>query len=72
MSQIGGPSSCTWRMLIFLTGDLEDKFMLDIKDVLSKPKGSYPDSFLSMSQFLADIAPTCGNVCRFLIILTFI
>ena len=39
----------------FLTGDLEDKVILDVMDVLGRPKGSYPESFMSISLFLAEI-----------------
>ena len=48
MGVLGGRSG-------FLTGDLEDKVILDIIKVLGRPKGSYPESFVSLSLFLAEI-----------------
>ena len=39
----------------FLTGDLEDRVILDVMDVLGRPQGSYPESFVSLSLFLAEI-----------------
>ena len=39
----------------FLTGDLEDRVIFDVKDVLGRPQGSYPESFVSLSLFLAEI-----------------
>ena len=36
-------------------GDLEDRVILDDMDVLGRPKGSYPESFRSMSLFLAEL-----------------
>ena len=41
----------------FLTGDLEDRVILDIMDDLGGPKGirSYPEGFVSLSLFLAEI-----------------
>ena len=45
----------TWRTLRVLTGDLEDRVTFDDMDVLGRPQGSYPESFVSLSLFLADI-----------------
>ena len=39
----------------FLTGDLEDRVVLDVMDVLGRPQGTYPESFVSTSLFLAEI-----------------
>ena len=39
----------------FLTGDLEDRAIVDVMDVLGRHKGSYPESFVSLSLFLAEI-----------------
>ena len=36
-------------------GDLEDRVILDHVDVLDRPKGSYLESFVSLSLFLAKI-----------------
>ena len=36
-------------------GDLEDRFILDTMDDLGTPQGSYPEGFLSLSLFLAEI-----------------
>ena len=46
----------TWRTLMgFLTGDLEDRVILDTMDDLGGPQGSYPEGFVSLSLFLAEI-----------------
>ena len=37
------------RHLGFLTGDLEDRAILGIMDVLGRPQGSYPESFILIS-----------------------
>ena len=39
----------------FLTGDLEDRVILDTMDDLGGPQGSYPEGFVSLSLFLAEI-----------------
>ena len=39
----------------FLTGDLEDLVIVDILNVLGRPQESYPESFVSISLFLAEI-----------------
>ena len=39
----------------FLTGDLEDRVILDTMDDLGGPQGSYPEGFKSLSLFLAEI-----------------
>ena len=39
----------------FLTGDLEDRVILDTMDDLWGPQGSYPEGFVSLSLFLAEI-----------------
>ena len=36
-------------------GDLEDRVILDTMDDLGGPQGSYPEGFVSLSLFLADI-----------------
>ena len=36
-------------------GDLQDRVMLDDMDVLGRPQGSYPETFVSLSLFLAEI-----------------
>ena len=35
--------------LRFLTGDLDDRVILYCMDVLGRPKGSYPESFMLIS-----------------------
>ena len=35
--------------------DLEDRVIHDIMDVLGRPQGSYPESFVSLSLFLAEL-----------------
>ena len=39
----------------FLTGDMEDRVILDTMDDLGGPQGSYPEGFMSLSLFLAEI-----------------
>ena len=39
----------------FLTQDLEDRVILDTMDDLGGPQGSYPEGFVSLSLFLAEI-----------------
>ena len=39
----------------FLTIDLEDRVILDTMDDLWGPQGSYPEGFMSLSLFLAEI-----------------
>ena len=39
----------------FLTGDMEDRVILDNMDDLGGPKRSYPEGFLSLSLFLVEI-----------------
>ena len=39
----------------FLTGDMEDRVILDTMDDLGGPQGSYPEGFVSLSLFLAKI-----------------
>ena len=39
----------------FLTGDMEDRVILDTMDDLGGPQGSYPEGFVSLSLFLAEI-----------------
>ena len=36
-------------------GHLEDKVIFDTMDDLRGPKGSYPEGFMSLSLFLAEI-----------------
>ena len=46
----------TWRTLMgFLTGELEDRVILDTMDDLGGLQGSYPEGFVSLSLFLAEI-----------------
>ena len=45
----------TWRMLRFLMKEMEDRVILDDMDDLGRPQGSYPESFVSLSLFLAEI-----------------
>ena len=39
----------------FLTQDLDDRVIPDTKDDLGGPQGSYPEGFVSLSLFFADI-----------------
>ena len=39
----------------FLTGDMEDRVILDTMDDLGGPQGSYPEDSVSLSLFLAEI-----------------
>ena len=39
----------------FLTGNLEDRVIPDTMDDLGGPQGSYPEGFVSLSLFLAEI-----------------
>ena len=39
----------------FLTRDLEDRVILDTMDDLGGPQGSYPEGFMSLSLFFAEI-----------------
>ena len=39
----------------FLTEDLEDRVILDVMDVLDRPQGWYPENFMYLSLFLAEI-----------------
>ena len=39
----------------FLMRDLEDRVILDDMDDLGRPQGSYPEGFVSLSLFLAEI-----------------
>ena len=36
-------------------GDLEDRVILEDMDDLDRPQGSYPESFMSLSLFFAEI-----------------
>ena len=36
-------------------GDMDDRVIQDVLDVLGRPKGSYPESFVTLSSFLAEI-----------------
>ena len=56
LPQGGVKKGGTWRMLLgLLTGDLEDRVILDTMDDLGGPQGSYPEGFVSLSLFLAEI-----------------
>ena len=39
----------------FLTGDLEDRVILEAMDDLRKVQGTYPEGFVALSLFLAEI-----------------
>ena len=39
----------------FLTGGMEDRVILETMDQLGGPQGSYPEGFMSLSLFLAEI-----------------
>ena len=39
----------------FLTRDMEDRVILGVMDDLGRPQGSYPESFVSISSFLAEL-----------------
>ena len=39
----------------FLTRDMEDRVILDTMNDLGGPQGSYPEGFVSLSLFLAEI-----------------
>ena len=39
----------------FLAGDIEDRVIHDIMDVLGRPQESFPKSLVSLSLFLAEI-----------------
>ena len=39
----------------FLTEDLEDRVIHDVLDDISRPQGSYPESFVSLSLVLAEL-----------------
>ena len=58
----------TWRTLGgFLTRDLEDRVIMVTMEDLRGPQGSYPESFVSLSLFLADIyklVRSRANICR--------
>ena len=52
----GGQEGGTWRTLGgFLTGDLEDGVILEVMDDLGRVQGSYPEGFVALSLFLAEI-----------------
>ena len=56
MSGRGGQEGGTLRTLGgFLTGDLEDGVILEVMDDLGKVQGSYPEGFVALSLFLAEI-----------------
>ena len=39
----------------FLTGDMEDRVILDTMDDVGGAQGSYPEDFVSLSLFLVEI-----------------
>ena len=46
----------TWRSFGgFLTEDLEDGVILEVMDDLGRVQGSYPEGFVALSLFLAEI-----------------
>ena len=49
MTGMGGQEGGTWRMLM-----VPDRRPDDV-DVLGRPQGSYPESFVPLSLFLAEI-----------------
>ena len=54
--QEGGPRrEILGGCLGFLMGHLEDRVILDDMDDLGRPQGSYPEGFVSLSLFLAEI-----------------
>ena len=56
MSGRGGQEGGTWRTLGgFLTGDLEDRVILEAMDDHGKVQGTYPEGFVALSLFLAEI-----------------
>ena len=40
----------TWRTLGFLTGDMEDRVILDVMNDVLLPHGRYPENFVLISQ----------------------
>ena len=40
-------------------GDIEDRDMIDDMEDLGRPQGSYPEGFVSLSLFLAEIKICC-------------
>ena len=55
VSGIGGQEGGTWRTLRVLTGDMDDRVIHDILDVLCRAQGSYAESFIALSIVLAEI-----------------
>ena len=52
----GGQEGGTWRTFGgFLTEDFEDGVILEVMDDLGRVQGSYPEGFVALSLFLADI-----------------
>ena len=40
---------------MLLTGDMEERVIHEVMDVLGRPRGSYPESVVLLSLFLAEI-----------------
>ena len=57
----------TWRTLGggFLMQDLEDRVILDTMDDLGGLQGSYPEGFVSLSLFLADLTGTPATAVEY-------
>ena len=52
----GGQEGGTWRTFGgFLTEDLEDGVILEAMDDLGRVQGTYPEGFVELSLFLAEI-----------------
>ena len=57
MTGMGGQEGGTWRMLMVPDRRLDKRVIHYDVDVLGRPQGSYPESFVPLSLFLAEI---CG------------
>ena len=56
MSGRGGQEGGSWRTFGgFLMGDLENGVILEVMDDLGRVQGSYPEGFVELSLFLAEI-----------------
>ena len=56
MSGRGGQEGGTWRTFGgFLTEDFEDGVILEVMDDLGRVQGTYPEGFVELSLFLAEI-----------------
>ena len=50
MSEKGGQEWGTWRTLRFLTGDMDDRVILDLSNEVLLLQGIYPDNLVLISQ----------------------